>query len=622
MPTKFEHHNYTMMERFISDLNKSYPTITRMYSIGKSVENRNLWVLEITKNPGKHTPGIPEFKYIANMHGNEAVGREMLLYLAKYLCENYLINERITKLINTTRIHLLFSMNPDGYEISHEGERTGDLGRANAHKVDLNRNFPDQYGTNKYNKKQEPEVLAVMNWTLSIPFILSANLHGGSLVANYPYDDSAKDFYPPPIDPRTVYNPTEENDLFQYLARTYSNAHTTMHLGKPCPLFIKEIFPDGITNGAHWYSVTGGMQDWNYIQAGTYEITLELSCDKFPLSNELSKFWQQNREALIKYIEQIHIGVHGFIRSSIGTPIYGAAITVNGIKHVSYSAKDGDYWKLLLPGKYNLTVYADGYEPNIQEIIIPNDDEKSLRLDISLMRDDPQHWASAHDYRIIENVINTRYHSNSEINHEMSEIDNKNFQIATFEHGFNEFNIEYPSLKITSDLGSPEERKVHILILSSFFISSPIGREITMNTVRHIIEGYKIQEPPIMKILNNSVIHFIPLMQGFDEIEKQFMENSSICDPIIQNDLADRILSPESERKRDLLLRMFENNRYDLVLTFSAGGSDIYYPQTRDLKEIYPKMSKIITKTQFNLSPEQCLQTSTRTNEKIQYKEL
>lgn len=78
-----------------------------------------------------------------------------------------------------------------------------------------------------------------------------------------------------------------------------------MHNGKPCPMFPNERFNGGITNGAKWYTVTGGMQDWNYLVAGCMEITLEIGCYKFPYANELPKYWMDNREALLTYIEQV-----------------------------------------------------------------------------------------------------------------------------------------------------------------------------------------------------------------------------------------------------------------------------------------------------------------------------
>ncbi|CAG2120947.1 unnamed protein product, partial [Medioppia subpectinata] len=143
--TEYKHHNYTDLKDYMQRLNAKYPHLTRLYSIGQSVESRDLLVLEIGTTPGVHRPGVPEFKYVANMHGNEVIGRELLLLFSKYLLENYGTDPRITRLVNSTRIHLMPTMNPDGYEKSLLGDCNSEYGRGNAHKVDLNRNFPDQY---------------------------------------------------------------------------------------------------------------------------------------------------------------------------------------------------------------------------------------------------------------------------------------------------------------------------------------------------------------------------------------------------------------------------------------------------------------------------------------------
>lgn len=496
----------------------------------------------------------------------------------------------------------------DGYEISRPGDEGSIVGRVNAHNVDLNRNFPDQYGVNDFNKAQEPEVQAVMNWSLANNFVLSANLHGGALVANYPFDDSAKDFKIS-SDPQTVRNPTEENDIFKHLASVYSSSHRKMYQGKPCPSFIRESFPDGITNGADWYAVTGGMQDWSYLHGGTYELTLEIGCYKFPGAEELSTYWMDNKEALIKYIEQVHVGIKGFVKSSIGTSIPHAAISINNIQHVSYTGKGGDYFRLLLPGKYNVTASAKGYEAQTSEITVP--DSGSLVNTFHLMRDDPQHWSSAYDFRILENVLRTRYHSNDEIGSTFKELQTKNWWMAQLEDDGN--SQYYHSLKVTEGIGQAEETKLHIVILSSLFETSPVGREMIVNLARHVITAFNTKEPPMLELMKNTVLHFVTVNENFDKIYSQYNENNTICDPHLKEELGDRLLSAESDNVKGAFFKLLEKDEISLALTFTA-GDDSNSQVLKDREPVYAEFA-IHTQSHFGAQNQLCPSNTLRINE-------
>lgn len=466
------HHNYDEMTDLLKCLNDTTSLASKgyLYSIGQSTEGRNLWVFAISfDNADKIIHGRPEVKYVANMHGNEVIGKEILLRFAYEMLFDNLNNN----LLKNTRIHLLFSMNPDGWELASTNPSDYLLGRENYNKVDLNRDFPDldklicaekfylndvermmaddismsnfnkrssvlspqdlllsssnnpeisdlinfdDYSNdpftiynnrNQYNdyimekrgyaydnypeymepsyfrqdiipqiksqlskKPLEAETKNVINWLNQNEFVLSANLHGGDLVANYPFDSScSKDSTTGEYD--QVYNASPDDKLFKMLAHSYADAHYNMsqsEAGSACDKRDLIAFNNGTTNGAKWYSVPGGMQDFNYLNNNCFEITLELGCDKFPNGEDLPFYWDSNKQALVRYLENVFCAVSGNVSFVLNKNslmhIPNAIIEVYypdekqpsmpgrpaGISTTATST--GSYWRILTPGTY------------------------------------------------------------------------------------------------------------------------------------------------------------------------------------------------------------------------------------------------------------------------------
>ena len=114
-----KHHNTEELLDVLNRVHEKCPDITHIYDLPlKTIEHRPLRVIVFSDNPKHHEVLEPEFKYVANMHGNEVAGREILLRLAEYLCDEYKNgNEQIRQLIDNTRIHLMPSMNPGKFKL-------------------------------------------------------------------------------------------------------------------------------------------------------------------------------------------------------------------------------------------------------------------------------------------------------------------------------------------------------------------------------------------------------------------------------------------------------------------------------------------------------------------------
>ena len=114
----------------------------------------------------------PMVKLIANMHGDESVGRELMLALARYLLQNNGRDPRVTRIVEELDIHILPSLNPDGFENATKGVCSGypipGRGRHNGNLVDLNRAFPSwdnlALSQEELTATAQPEVAAIIDW--------------------------------------------------------------------------------------------------------------------------------------------------------------------------------------------------------------------------------------------------------------------------------------------------------------------------------------------------------------------------------------------------------------------------------------------------------------------------
>jgi len=350
------YHDYDAVTSFLQGVVADHPGITRLVSIGQSVQGRQLWFLKITDNPDLEEDE-PEFKYVSTMHGDEPVGCENCIRLIDLLTDNYdsaIPDEDLKHLVDEAEIWIMPMMNPDG---NNAGSRY------NANGQDLNRSFPDLVDDPvNTTDGREPEVAAMMVFSDSMSFDLSANFHTGALVVNYPSDD------------RPARAP--DDGLYMSMSEAYS-----MHNS---PMWNSTSFYHGITNGWDWYEAHGTMQDWNYDWAQDMEVTIELNDVKWPPASQLDQLWDDNGQSMAAYLEYCLRGIRGVVTDSMsGEPLL-ATVTVEGNAWDDRTDPDaGDYHRILDPGTYDLVFSCPGYLSKTVEGVAVGASSATL-LDIEL----------------------------------------------------------------------------------------------------------------------------------------------------------------------------------------------------------------------------------------------
>ena len=349
---------YPTYDAYVSMMNgfaSTYPNLCQIINVGTTVNGRAILVAKISDNVASEEKE-PEVLLTSTIHGDETTGWILMLRLIDTLLSQYGTNPRLTNIVNSMELYIGPNTNPDG--TYYGGNNTvSNARRYNANGVDLNRNYPNYDGSLNQGAIQ-PETQALMDFANAHSFVFGINYHGGAEVVNYPWD--------------YTYTLHPDDAWFISSSLVYaSNAQANGPSG-----YFTGISSNGVTNGADWYSIAGGRQDWmNYTRNGR-EVTIECSNTKMPAASTMPNYWNYNYEAMLSYLELALDGIHGTVVDAYGNPL-SATISISGYDNtystVETDATHGDFYRYLQPGTYTLTVTTPGYDPqNVQVTVSAN----------------------------------------------------------------------------------------------------------------------------------------------------------------------------------------------------------------------------------------------------------
>ncbi|KRY11619.1 Carboxypeptidase B [Trichinella patagoniensis] len=206
------YHSYSEIQNYMRNLEKQYPHIAKVHTIGYTHENREINLIQI----GRFYSSQPAIWIDAGIHAREWIAPSTALYIINYLVTRYDFDMEVQKYVNGLTWYILPVVNPDGYEFSRSSlnprVRLWRKNRSPANcqpfknsyccrGVDLNRNFdfkwnqqggsqdPCQETYSGRSAFSEPETQAIERFILQRADQLGAfvTLHSYSQIWMYPY---------------------------------------------------------------------------------------------------------------------------------------------------------------------------------------------------------------------------------------------------------------------------------------------------------------------------------------------------------------------------------------------------------------------------------------------------
>ncbi|CAF1578012.1 unnamed protein product, partial [Adineta ricciae] len=141
-------HTYDQLTTWLKQMASTYSTLATLQSIGKTYENRDIWLLKITGTSGSNKKkAFLDF----GIHAREWISPATGAYMINEFLTTYASGGTAKEILDSWELHFVPILNPDGYAYSHSNDRMWRKNRKPAgsgcYGVDLNRNFGYQFNT-------------------------------------------------------------------------------------------------------------------------------------------------------------------------------------------------------------------------------------------------------------------------------------------------------------------------------------------------------------------------------------------------------------------------------------------------------------------------------------------
>lgn len=323
-----QYHSYQSMLTELEALQSRHPDIVRIYNLGTvSDGRRSMWAVKISDHVAIEEDE-PLTLLTGGIHGNEMPGPELALYIINHILNNR-TDGSIQKLIDETQLWFVPMINPYGHENGTRGNAAG---------MDLNRNFPTSWATQSAGDlNREVETNILVSFFDEHPHILAGidyHTYGSMYMRVWAH---------------TRQNPADYDAINDLCTRMGSAA------GYRTGSILNLVG-----------SVSGGSADYYYGAYGDFHYGVELGRSHTPPAAQLEPLCEQNLESALLLLNRVHHSVVTGHITANGQPVV-AEVRVDGIdtsrnirRAYESDADFGRYYRMLMPGTYNMTFVCNG----------------------------------------------------------------------------------------------------------------------------------------------------------------------------------------------------------------------------------------------------------------------